>query len=117
MQTITVFEQVQLTKEQLQQTNVFECMESLYDDTPNQYLQYRLSFILTKWRDILREEPSKKRKTHRAVSSSVFEAIIMDDDRFFKTKSVPELLHRLLKSFDRNYKVILNGAVVIKYEY
>lgn len=105
MQTLTVFEQIQLTKEQLESTRIVECMKDLYVETSNRYLKYRLEIVLRKWRDILQNKPLKMRKAHHTVSSSVFEAIIMDDDRFFETTSVPELLHRLLKSFDKNYKV------------
>ncbi|XP_031624660.1 uncharacterized protein LOC116341627 [Contarinia nasturtii] len=106
MQTITIFDQIQPTKEQLVASNVEECIKELYYDTPNAYLKYRLGFVIKKWRTILENETVKPDKPGRAKSNSVFEAIIMDDDRFFETKSVPELLHRLLKSFDKNYKVI-----------
>lgn len=77
-------------------------MNELHSETPNQYLKYRLEFVLKKWREILEKE--QKKKSH-SPSSSVFEAILRDDDYFFQTTSVPELLHRLLKSFDKNYKV------------
>lgn len=80
-------------------------MEDLYVQTPNHYLKYRLELLLAAWRDVLQKDPTKKHKPRRPTSSSVFEAIIEDDDYFFKTKSVPELLHRLLQSFDKNYKV------------
>lgn len=63
--------------------------------------------LLCMWRETIRMESSKVRKPYRRTSHSVFEAVIKDDDRFFKTKSVPELLDRLLKSFDRNYKVFI----------
>ncbi|XP_055300467.1 uncharacterized protein LOC129567520 [Sitodiplosis mosellana] len=105
MQTMSVFEQIQLTKEELESTKICEYMKDLYVETTNQYLKYRLEIVLHQWRDILRNAPMKQPKSRRVVSSSVFEAVIMDDDRFFETTSVPELLHRLLKSFDKNYKV------------
>lgn len=82
-----------------------ECMEDLYVQTPNQYLKYRLESLLVVWRDILHVNMTSKQKPRRETSSSVFEAIIKDDDHFFRTKSVLELLHRLLQSFDKNYKV------------
>lgn len=81
-------------------------VKDLYNQSPNQYLKYRLETLLCKWRDTMQMGSSKVRKAHRRTSHSVFEAVIMDDDRFFKTKNVPELLDRLLKSFDRNYKVL-----------
>lgn len=105
MQCINVYDQIQLTREQLNDTNVVECMKELLDDTPSKYLKSRLGAVLRKWRQILRNDKSKSKKQQRAKCSSVFEAIITDDDQFFETTSVPELLHRLLKSFDKNYKV------------
>lgn len=106
METIAVFEQIHLTKEQLAESNIMEYIKELNMETSNRYLKYRLKNILQKWRDIVKNDSFKMRKSHRTVSSSVFEAVIMDDDQFFETTSVPELLHRLLKSFDKNYKVI-----------
>lgn len=108
LQTLTVFEQIQLTKKQLESSEIYELMTDLYNETSDQFLKYRLELVLRKWRDVLKDEPakvSKKTRSRRSKSSSVFEAVIMDDDRFFKTTSVPELLHRLLKSYDKNYKV------------
>lgn len=114
LQTINVYEQIPLTKEQLQQTNIIATAKDLCDQTPNQYLKYRLEMLLHMWRDTIQTESSKVRKSFRRTSvHSVFEAVIKDDDRFFKTKSVPELLNRLLKSFDRNYKVFWNFHSVI----
>lgn len=81
-----------------------EHVQELYDQTPNHYLKYRLQNLLEMWHGVFQKR-SKHHKSHRSTSNSVFEAIIMDDDSFFRTKSVPELLHRLLKSFDRHYKV------------
>lgn len=104
LQMINVFEQTPLTKKQLYETNIIETVEDLHDQSPNQYLKYRLEILLSMWRKTIKMESSKQRKARRR-SHSVFEAVIMDDDQFFKTKSVPELLNRLLKSFDRNYKV------------
>lgn len=105
MQTIAVFDQINLTKEQLVSSKIMEYIKELYMETSNRYLKYRLKNILQKWRDIVKNDSLKMRKPNRTVSSSVFEAVIMDDDQFFETTSVPELLHRLLKSFDKNYKV------------
>lgn len=102
-----MYEQIPLTKEQLKQTNIIATVKDLYDQSPNQYLKYRLEMLLCMWRETIRMESSKVRKPYRRTSHSVFEAVIKDDDRFFKTKSVPELLDRLLKSFDRNYKVFI----------
>lgn len=73
-------------------------------------MKYRLESLLAGWRDIVHVVPTKKRKTQHPTS--VFEAIIKDDDYFFETKSVPELLHRLLKSFDRNYKVTIFPGIL-----
>lgn len=107
---MTVFEQIQFTKKQLQDTRIMEFMNDLYEQTPNHYLKYRLESLLAGWRDIVHVVPTKKRKTQHPTS--VFEAIIKDDDYFFETKSVPELLHRLLKSFDRNYKVTIFPGIL-----
>lgn len=81
-------------------------MEELCTESPNQYLKYRLEHLLGMWRDVLHTYSSKTHEVRRSPTKSVFEAIITHDDKFFRTKSVPELLHRLLKSFDQNYKVI-----------
>lgn len=89
------------------QTKIMEYMNDLYVETPNQYMKYRLELLLKKWHNVVQGDRKKTRHTKRVMSNSVFEAVIKDDDRFFKTKSVPELLHRLLKSFDKNYKVHL----------
>lgn len=97
-------EQLPLTKSQLEESNIIEHVAELYAQTPNEYLKYRLKVILEKWRGIIYVKP-KWQKMHRSTSNSVFEAIIMHDDQFFHTKSLPELIHRLLKSFDENYKV------------
>lgn len=105
LEMLTVFEQIQLTKKQFQSSGIYELMQDLYDETSNGFLKYRLELVLCKWRDIVKDQPLKKGKSRRTKSSSVFEAVIMDDDRFFRTTSVPELLHRLLKSYDKNYKV------------
>ena len=106
LQILNVYEQIPLTKQQLQKTNIIATVKDLYNQSPNQYLKYRLEILLGKWRGTVRMDSSKVRKPRRSTSKSVFEAVLMDDDRFFKTKSVPELLDRLLKSFDQNYKVI-----------
>lgn len=108
---IQVFEQIPLTKAQLCDSDIMEHVQELYDQTPNDYLKYRLQNLLEMWRDVLQVN-SKRHKLHRSTSNSVFEAIIMDDDKFFRTKSVPELLHRLLKSFDRHYKVICHFDIL-----
>lgn len=105
MQTITVFDQITLTKEELMSTQIMDLMKDLQVETSNPYLKYRLEFVLQKWRAVLQNKPLKMRKSRSAVSTSVFEAIITDDEQFFETTSVPELLHRLLKSFDKDYKV------------
>lgn len=105
LQTLTVFEQIDLTKQQLKSSGIYELVKDLYAETSDRFLKYRLELVLCKWRDILKDQLLKKGKSRRTVCSSVFEAVIMDDDRFFKTTSVPELLHRLLKSYDKNYKV------------
>lgn len=107
LQSIGVFEQIDLTKEQLMTTKIMEYMNDLYVETPNQYMKYRLELLLKKWHYVLQGDRKKTRRSTHLVSNSVFEAVIKADDRFFKTKNVPELLHRLLKSFDKNYKVHL----------
>lgn len=112
LQTINVYEQIPLTKQQLQTTNIMATVKDLYDQSPNQYLKYRLEILLSMWRNTIQMDSSKVRKPYRRTTHSVFEAVIKDDDRFFKTKSVPELLDRLLKSFDRYYKVI---GIISKY--
>lgn len=103
LKLIQVFEQISLTKTQLCKSNIMEHVQELYDQTPNHYLKYRLQNLLEMWHGVFQKR--SKHQSHRSTSNSVFEAIIMDDDSFFRTKSVPELLHRLLKSFDRHYKV------------
>lgn len=106
MQTLNAYEQIPLTQAQLQHTNILETAKDLLEQSPNEYLRYRLGLLLKGWRNIIQVDASKVRRARRSTSHSVFEAVIMDDERFFKTKSVPELLDRLLKSFDQNYKVI-----------
>lgn len=105
LQTLNAYEQIPLTKKQLQQTNILATAKDLYDQSPSEYLRYRLGLLLKMWRNIIQIDASKVHTPRRSASHSVFEAVMMDDERFFNTKSVPELLDRLLKSFDRNYKV------------
>lgn len=104
MQTIMVFDQITISKEELENTNIIPCMEDLCADTPNRYLKYRLELVLDKWHSILAEKTIKHRQTDQP-SNTVFDAIVNNDDEFFETKNVPELLHRMLKSFNRDYKV------------
>lgn len=105
LKTITDFEQMHLTKSQIKDTKIVERIRELYENTPNQYLKSRLELLLAKWIDICQNESVQLRKPKHAVINSVFEAVIKNDDLFFETRNVPDLLHRLLKSFDKNYKV------------
>lgn len=108
MQTILVFDQIQFTKKQLKENKLIKYVNEIYEQSPNQYLKYQLEQLLQKWREIRATKTVKIRDSHRPTC--VFDAIIMDDHRFFKTKCLPELLHRLLKSFDKNYKVMHEWA-------
>lgn len=106
MQTITIFEHIQLTKEQLIETNIYNDIKFVYSKTPNPILKYRMKFVLLSWRAILRGNGPKTWKNLPLSSSgSVFEAVIMNDERFFLTKSVPALIQRLLKSYDKSFRV------------
>lgn len=106
MQSITVFEHTQTTKEQLIETNIYNCIKHVYVKTPNPILKKRLRFVLLSWRAILRGKVAKTRKRlSLSPSGSVFEAVIMNDERFFLTKSIPALIHRLLKSYDKSFRV------------
>lgn len=121
---LLVFDQIQFDKKQLKHTKIIKFVNEVYEQTPNQYLRYRLELLLKRWRLIYQRE-SKKPKillvnespppsspasiaSTASTCESVFDAIIMDDHHFFQTKSVPELLQRLLKSLDKNYKVVIN---------
>lgn len=103
LHTISIFEHINLSKEQLIDSKIVQEMQYVHFKTTNEYLKYRLEFLLQKWSNIVNIPPAKKVRS--TVSNTVFEAIINDDDKFFETTSVPVLLHRLLKSFDKNYKV------------
>lgn len=102
--TIALFEQIQFTKDQLESTKLIKYINKIYKKSPNQLLKYRLEILLNKWCEI-----RDFYENNRPVCESVFDAILNNDDDFFETKNIRELLHRLLKSFDKNYKVTFSS--------
>lgn len=103
-ETIALFEQIQFTKDQLESTKLIKYINKIYKKSPNQLLKYRLEILLNKWCEI-----RDFYENNRPVCESVFDAILNNDDDFFETKNIRELLHRLLKSFDKNYKVTFSS--------
>lgn len=105
MQTVTVFEQTELTLKQLQDSNIIKKVENLRIKTTNKFLSYRLGLLLEKWVAFLRKENAKVKNQIR--SNSVFEAIMQDDTEFFETDNIFELMRRLMRSFGTNGKVCI----------
>lgn len=104
MQTIAIFEQIELTRNQLEDSKIVKKVENLRIRTPNQYLSYRLELLLGKWHTFLQKDLQMTR-SQQIKSNSVFEAIIQNDEEFFETDNIYELMHRLDKSIGTNGKV------------
>lgn len=109
MQTIAIFEQIELTRIQLEGSKIVKKVENLRIRTPNQYLSYRLELLLGKWHTFLQKD-LQMAQSQQIKSNSVFEAIIQNDVGFFETDNIYELMHRLDKSFGTNGKVIFVTA-------
>lgn len=104
MQTIAIFEQTELTRKQLEDSNIVKKVENLRIRTSNQYLAYRLELLLGKWHTFLQKD-LRMAQSQQIKSNSVFEAIIQNDEEFFETDNIYELMRRLDKSFGTNGKV------------
>lgn len=104
MQTVAIFEQIELTRKQLEDSKIVKKVENLRIRTPNQYLAYRLELLLGKWHTFLQKE-HRMAQAQQIKSNSVFEAIMQNDKDFFETDNIYELMHRLDKSFGTNGKV------------
>lgn len=105
IQSVTIFEQIELTREQLEDAKLIKKVENLRLRTPNQYLAYRLELLLQKWNNFLQKESGYLAVLPRKMSDSVFDAVIENDVEFFKTDDVYVLMHRLHNSFHQNGKV------------
>lgn len=100
---IKTFQRISLTREQLEEIGcVTRYMKHLRAATPNRQLANQLGQLLKKWHKLKYLEVHEKK-----INYSVFEAIITDDRQFFRLKSVPELMYRLYKSIDKNYRVCI----------
>lgn len=84
-----------LTQRELKKVNLPKKLKSVRQNSRNKYLINRIKLLEKKW----------KRSEIKCRSTNVFDAIITGDHDFFETKSVPDLLQRLLKSFDKDYNV------------
>lgn len=105
MQTVTIFEQIELTHKQLDESKIIKKVENLRIRTPNRYLAYRLELLLRKWNLCLQKESRLRSNRPHKPSNSVFEAIMQNDEGYFETSNIYELMHRLHKSFGQNGKV------------
>lgn len=102
LQILNALECTSFTKKELKEARILKYIRCLRYATSNSYLLSRIRELNRKWRKTLKAEDIKPKKP---AVDTVFDAIINGDRYFFETKNIPDLLQRLLNSFDKNYNV------------